>query len=61
MLHSPQLGHSIQKLLLGELALGGGAELPRHHEHGDAGRVQRQVVAELLNAVDADLVLILRV
>ena len=56
---SPQFGHAIQELLLAELALGGGPELPRHHQDTDAGRVQGEVIAELLDAIDAYLILIL--
>lgn len=56
---SPQFGHAIQELLLAELALGGGPELPRHHQDADAGRVQGEVITELLDAIDAYLILIL--
>ncbi|TNN34777.1 hypothetical protein EYF80_055059 [Liparis tanakae] len=59
--HSPQLHHSIHKLLLAELALSGGAELPGDDEHGDAGRIEGEVIAELLDPIDADLIFILGV
>lgn len=56
---SPQFRHAVKELLLTELALGGGPELPCHHQDSDAGRVQGEVIAELLDAVDANLILIL--
>ena len=56
---SPKLRHAIHELLLAKLALGGGAELPRHDQHRDAGGVEREVIAKLLNAVYPDLVFIL--
>lgn len=57
--HSPELCHSIQKLLFGELTLSGGTKLPCNNQHRDAGGIQREVVTELLDPIDADLVLIL--
>lgn len=57
----PQLCHSIHKFLFGELALSGSTELPRHNQHRDAGGIQREVVTELLDPIDANLILILRI
>lgn len=58
---SPQLSHAIQELFPAELALCGRSELPRHHKYAHASWVQRQVITELLDPIDAYLILILRV
>lgn len=57
--HSPQVCHSIQKLLLGELALGGSAKLPRNDQHADAGWIQWEVITKLLDPINTNLILIL--
>lgn len=57
--HSPQLCHSIQKLLLGELTLSGSTKLPCNDQHSDAGWIQREVVTKLLDPIDTNLILIL--
>lgn len=55
---SPQIRHAVQELFAAELALRRRSELPRHDQDADAGGIQHEVVAELLDAVDADLILI---
>lgn len=59
--HLPQLCHSIDKLLLAELALRGGVELPCHDQDREAGWIQREVIAKLLDPIDTDLILIMRI
>lgn len=56
---SPKLSHAVQELFPAELALCGGSELPCHHQNTHAGRVQGQVITELLDPINADLILIL--
>lgn len=57
--HSPKICHSVHELFLAKLALRGRSELPRHHQYAHARRVQGQVIAKLLDSIDANLILIL--
>lgn len=56
---SPQVHHAFNELLLAELTLSGGSELPSHHKYGDTCWVQSQVITELLDPIDTYLILIL--
>lgn len=58
---SPELRHAIQELFPAELALRGCSELPCHHKYAHASRIQSQVITELLDPIDAYLIVILRV
>ena len=58
---SPEFCHALEELFAAKLALGCSSELPRDDQNADAGRIQHQVVTELLDPVHADLALILRV
>lgn len=57
----PLFCHAIHELLFRELALGCCPELPGYKEDTYAGRVQTQVIAELLDSIDAYLVVIMRI
>lgn len=58
---SPELSHAVQELFPAEHTLRGCSKLPSHHKYAYARWVQHKVIAELLDSIDPDLVLILRV
>lgn len=56
---SPLFSHALHEFLFWKLALCCCPELPGYEEDTDAGWVQSQVVTELLDPINADLIVIM--
>lgn len=57
----PLFRHAVHELQFGKFALCRCPELPGYEEDTYTGRVQSQVVTELLDPIDANLVIIMRI
>lgn len=55
---SPEICHSLHKLLPGELALSGGLELPGQDEDCDLARVKTRIVTESAHTLCQHLVVL---